>query len=226
MSDLAEFAAKAPVEYLGLKSAWIGLLEDGNGIRVISRWPPDAKAQRISDCARKVAASRESIHVPDASKIAILGTPCAEIAARNRFGSCATFPIFAGEKFVAVLSTHGVECGEDAPLMQARPLMEVFCREVGQVWERCLLEDQLRKARQEAESASKAKSSFLATMSHEIRTPMNAILGFSRLLQFDPSLSPKQRKHVDAVNRSGEHLLTLINDILEMSKIEAGYCPV
>src|SRR5947199_5315925 len=59
-------------------------------------------------------------------------------------------------------------------------------------------------------------------MSHEIRTPMNAILGFSQLMLHDLDLSPRQKQYLGTINRSGEHLLALINDILEMSKIEAG----
>ena len=59
-------------------------------------------------------------------------------------------------------------------------------------------------------------------MSHEIRTPLNAILGFSQLLLRDPAVAPEQREQLITINRSGEHLLALINDILEMSKIEAG----
>lgn len=77
-------------------------------------------------------------------------------------------------------------------------------------------------ARDEAEAASRAKSVFLASMSHELRTPLNAILGFSSLMCRDEQLRPEQRNNLDIINRSGEHLLTLINDILEMSKIEAG----
>ena len=73
-----------------------------------------------------------------------------------------------------------------------------------------------------AEAASRAKSSFLANMSHEIRTPMNAILGFSQLLMRDAHLSPAQREHLRVIDRNGEHLMALITDILEMSKIEAN----
>jgi PAS domain S-box-containing protein len=77
-------------------------------------------------------------------------------------------------------------------------------------------------ARDAAESANRAKSMFLANMSHEIRTPMNAVLGFAQLLEHDPSLSPVAHDKVATIMKSGDHLLAIINDILEMSRIEAG----
>jgi signal transduction histidine kinase/CheY-like chemotaxis protein len=72
------------------------------------------------------------------------------------------------------------------------------------------------------EEAGKAKSRFLANMSHEIRTPMNAILGYAQLLQRASGLTEQQRDHVQVINRSGEHLLALINDVLDMARIESG----
>ena len=80
----------------------------------------------------------------------------------------------------------------------------------------------LEKAKEAAEAADRAKSVFLANMSHEIRTPMNAVLGYAQLMLRDPSLSGEAKKNLNIINRSGEHLLGLINDILVMSKIEAG----
>jgi len=81
---------------------------------------------------------------------------------------------------------------------------------------------ELERSRDAAEAASRAKSVFLANMSHEFRTPLNAILGFTQLMGRDAALSANQHENVAIIDRSGEHLLGLINDVLELSKIEAG----
>ncbi|WP_421620759.1 ATP-binding protein [Alkalilimnicola ehrlichii] len=81
---------------------------------------------------------------------------------------------------------------------------------------------ELEQARQSAEEANRAKSVFLANMSHELRTPLNAILGFARLAGQAPQASPDQREQLGFVERNGEHLLSLINDVLDMAKIESG----
>jgi len=80
----------------------------------------------------------------------------------------------------------------------------------------------LVRAKEEAEAANQAKSSFLATMSHEIRTPLNGVLGMAQAMAADSDLSPTQRERIDVIQQSGESLLTILNDVLDLSKIEAG----
>lgn len=83
-------------------------------------------------------------------------------------------------------------------------------------------EEELKKAKERAEAANQAKSLFLANMSHELRSPLNAVLGYSQLMGRDAALTPQQRENIVSINRSGEHLLALINDVLEIAKIESG----
>jgi PAS domain S-box-containing protein len=90
------------------------------------------------------------------------------------------------------------------------------------ITERKQAEVRLEQAKQDAEAANVAKSQFLANMSHEFRTPLNAILGFAQVLSYDLNLTPDQHSFVQTIIQSGEHLLELINEVLDLSKIEAG----
>jgi len=85
------------------------------------------------------------------------------------------------------------------------------------------ISEELLQEKEPAEAANRAKSIFLANMSHELRTPLNAILGFSSLMRKDSKSSPEQTENLNVISGSGEHLLSLINNILDISKIEAGH---
>ena len=82
--------------------------------------------------------------------------------------------------------------------------------------------ESLSIALEEANQGNKAKTAFLANMSHEIRTPMNAIIGLDRIVLNDPGISEMTREHVEKIGLSAQHLLSIINDILDMSRIESG----
>jgi PAS domain S-box-containing protein len=109
-----------------------------------------------------------------------------------------------------------------APIIGEDGRLESIISSVVDITQHKQTEEELRRAKDAAEAANLAKSTFLANMSHELRTPLNAILGFSELMTRDLNLSIEQLSNLETIGHSGEHLLALINDVLELSKIEAG----
>ncbi len=121
--------------------------------------------------------------------------------------------VIFGDELLATFIDLTVRKQTEAELKQHRHHLEKL------VEERTLA---LSLAKEAAEAANIAKSTFIATMSHELRTPLNAILGFSELMSLDKSTTEAQKETLGIINRSGAHLLSMINDVLDISKIEAG----
>jgi PAS domain S-box-containing protein len=151
---------------------------------------------------------------------------CADFAA-ERFQALAMLCHEQGyTRFESVYRARdGRELPVEIVLYYQPPLSEVSGRYiafVSDISQRKAAEQALLQAKNAAETANRAKSVFLSNMSHELRTPLNAILGFAQLMERDPVLAETHRRELATIHRSGHHLLALINDVLEISRIEAG----
>ena len=137
-------------------------------------------------------------------------------------------PIFCGSKLWGLLGIYQNSGPRNWASAEINMVVQIGAQ-LGVALQQAQLFDQtqkqsaaLQQALFAADAANRAKSEFLASMSHELRTPLNAILGFTQVMSRDTSLNRQQQENLGIINRAGEHLLNLINDILEMSKIEAG----
>ncbi len=130
-------------------------------------------------------------------------------------------PLFDGDHLWGMVCIH--QCSEPRHWSdKEKDLTRQIANQLGVAIQQAKFLSEAESARESADSASQAKSNFLATMSHELRTPLNAILGMTQLLNRDESLTEKQLQRLNIIGQSGEHLLSLINGVLEMSRIEAG----
>lgn len=144
-----------------------------------------------------------------------------EILAAYQVKAFMIAPVFVGDKLWGLLAAYQNSQSREWEAREIGLLTQVG-NQLGVAVQQAELLAQLKKAKEKADSANNAKGDFLAHMSHELRTPLNSIIGFTQVLARDPSLNNHQKEHLGIIARSGDHLLTLLNDVLEMSKIEAG----
>ncbi|HEY9298366.1 MAG TPA: histidine kinase dimerization/phospho-acceptor domain-containing protein, partial [Phormidium sp.] len=232
VSTALNFTLKAIAQFLGVERSCIfELSEEQKQIYIIDEWcaegiKPLANYLRSSNPNTLPCFSNKIFHGEIVQITSISDLPPAATAERamlqsQSIQSVIVAPLIHSSKVIGFLGADVVNftknwSEDDISLLKL--VGEITAIGIA----RHKAEEALRVAKEAAEAANNAKSAFLANMSHELRTPLNAILGFAQLMERDPALTARQRESLTTINRSGEHLLTLINDVLEMSKIEAG----
>ena len=213
VQNLAESEARARLVLDSAHDAFIGMDSDGR----IVRWNAQAAATFGWTRDEVIGQQLSDTIIPS-------GFRSAHIEGLRHFHETGEAPIVNRRLELRGLHRDGhefpIEITVTNPVRAGRGyFFGAFVRDIS---ERLRHEDELRMAKETAEAATRAKSEFLANMSHELRTPLNGVIGYAQLLQRDRTLSRNQRDALDAISACGSHLLDLINDVLDLSKIEAG----
>ena len=213
LARLAESEARARLIVDTAHDAFIGIDSDG---RVVA-WNAQAEATFGWASGEVVGRSLAETIVPPAFRDA-------HNAGMRRFHETGEAPVVNQRLELTALHRSGrefpIELTITSPIsVEDGYFFAAFLRDISDRRER---DEELRTARDTAEAATRAKSEFLANMSHELRTPLNGVLGYAQLLQRDRTMNAAQREALDAIGRCGSQLLDLINDVLDLSKIEAG----
>ena len=204
-------------------------------MEVIANWysgqgttpsPPKTRYSLTIIRAINLFLSREPLFFSDVQQDRRADSATMDVVRRLNIRAMVVLPLWTQDRQIGVLLLQG-----DVPYTFRPREIRAYFSLLGQltvaVENQRLLEQaqqravELAKAKEAAEIANRAKSEFLASMSHELRTPLNGILGYSQILNRDSSLNKNQKNAVKTIQDSGDHLLTLINDVLDLAKIEA-----
>ncbi|MCB0174463.1 MAG: response regulator [Anaerolineae bacterium] len=165
--------------------------------------------------------TKQAVITPDILNSPLISEDVRRVMSDRKMQCLMLVPLFARTQLIGELALVSTEVDRVFTPDEAR-LAETIAAQIAGAIDKIRLFETTRQANEQAEAANRAKSTFLANMSHELRTPLNAILGFSQLARHNPTNPVDTQENLNIIIRSGEHLLTLINQVLDLSKIEAG----
>jgi GAF domain-containing protein len=185
----------------------------------LARQTPTGKGEGVQG---RMAVTRQPVQVPDISEEDAYRGPLRDVLLRTGTRAVLAIPMLRENELIGGLTVNKRTPGEFSP--EVIELLQTFATQCALAIQNARLFREIEEKSRQLEVASQHKSEFLANMSHELRTPLNAIIGFSEVLgeRMFGDLNEKQEEYLRDIYASGQHLLSLINDILDLSKIEAG----
>ncbi|MCC7486680.1 MAG: GAF domain-containing protein [Burkholderiales bacterium] len=222
-----EAIARSGLNLFGGQDVALRLLKDDRLELTASTYPSDAAGAASlpldgrSGTSRAVL-RREVVQIPDVLAEEWVGETVREQARRRGYRATLCAPMMREDRVIGTIAINRVAPGPYTEKEVA--LLETFADQAVIAIENVRLFNEIQDKSRQLEAANQHKSDFLASMSHELRTPLNAIIGFSEVLieRMFGELNPKQEEYLKDIHSSGQHLLSLINDILDLSKVEAG----